>query len=157
MTQQEDDLLARELGKLANLGAEIGGVPGPVLEFAGSIGNSCGARFAARHLPTERSQTQVRVKAEPRAVLARLYSFFADNGRVADDLEAGESPYPKLSGVLRSGMLNMNPAVVHAEILGVEGGTCTVLLTAAAKEGLIKQRTAEKAIERVADFLRGLA
>jgi hypothetical protein len=50
----------------------------------------------------------------------------------------------------------MNSAVVHAEILGVEGGTCTVLLTAAAKEGLIKQHTAEKAIKRVADLLRGL-
>jgi len=156
MTQPEDDLLVRELGKVGALSGEIGSKLGGVPKFAGGIGGSWGARFAAKYLPTERSQTQVKLRADPRAVLAKLYSFFADHGRVADDLEAGDSPYPKVSGVLGSGFLKVNPAVVHAEIIAMEDGACTVLLTAAAKEGLIKQHTAEKAIKRVVDSIGDL-
>jgi hypothetical protein len=154
MTHQEDELLARELGKLGASGAKIGSQLAGVPDLAGSLSGSFAASFAAKFLPTERHQIQIELKANPKTVLAKVYSFFASNGRVADDEEAGDSPYPKISGVVGSGFFKMNPTVIHAEITAVEDDTCTLLATGAAKEGLIKQRTAEKAVKRLADSLR---
>lgn len=53
-----------------------------------------------------------------------------------------------VSGVIGSGAMNMNPAVIIGVIYTVEGRT-TVLVKAVAKEGLIKQKTAEKAVKRI--------
>jgi len=39
------------------------------------------------------------------------------------------------------------------EITAIDAAGCTVSITGAAKEGLIKQRTAEKAVNRVAAAL----
>ncbi len=48
----------------------------------------------------------------------------------------------------------MNPTVVHVEVIGVDDDSCTLLVSGAAKEGWIKQRSAEKAVNRIVDFLR---
>jgi len=54
-----------------------------------------------------------------------------------------------LRGVLGAGALNMNPAVVDVELEPQPGGGSVVTLRAAAKEGLIPQRIARKAVRRV--------
>ena len=71
--------------------------------------------------------------------------------------ESDGSPYPMLKAVVGSGSLNMNPAVVFLEILEGSSDTCEITITAAAKEGLIKQHTAEKAVQRVASEITTLA
>jgi len=43
----------------------------------------------------------------------------------------------------------MNPSVVYFEILQGDASSCTVTVTGAAKEGLIKQKTAGKAVQKV--------
>jgi hypothetical protein len=156
---KEDDLLARELGKVGASGGKFGGgiLGDAVLGAAGGIGGFLGANLAARFLPTERFQLEVKLRADPRIVLAKAYAFLSSKGRVTDSEELRESPYPTISGVIGSGFFNMNPAIVHAEIVAIEGETCTLILTGAAKEGLIKQRTAEKAVNRVAEALAALA
>ena len=157
MTDSVDKLLARELGKVGASAAKLAGkisgdsLPDAVCDLAGAVGPGLVARF----LPTERFQTQLTVPGDAQTVLARVYAFFASNGRVATDEEAGTSPCPKISGVIGSGFLNKNPAVVHVEITAIDAGACTLLVTGAAKEGLIKQRTAEKAVNRVAAALGG--
>jgi hypothetical protein len=154
MAINEDDLLSRELGKVGASGGKFGGkLSGETLAgLAGGVGGSLGARFSASFLPTERHQIQINLRSDARVLLAKAYSFFCSNGRVLSDAEGGSSPYPKVSGVVGSGFLNMNPAVVHMEIISISSITCTVSLTGAAKEGLIKQKTAEKAVKRLADF-----
>jgi hypothetical protein len=46
---------------------------------------------------------------------------------------------------------------VFLEILGGPSDTCEITITAVAKEGLIKQHTAEKAVQRVASEITKLA
>ena len=148
MSNQQDDLLARELGKVGSLGGKIGG------GAAGALGGSLGARLAARYLPTEQYQQQVSVSRDVATVLTQLCSFLTTKGRIADEREAGTSQFPKISSVIGSGFLKMNPTVVHVEVVGVDKGTCMLLVSGAAKEGLIKQRSAEKAVSQVVEFLR---
>jgi ribosomal protein S20 len=156
MTQQEDELLARELGKIgvssAKFGCDIAGVAG-IDGLAERLDRAFGAQFAAKYLPTEQHQIEIELKAEVKTILAKAYSFFASNGRVANEEEAGNSPYPKISGVVGSGFLKMNPTVIHAEIIAIEEGVSTLLITAAAKEGLIKQHAAEKAVKRLVESM----
>ena len=148
MANQQEDLLARELGKLGSLGGKIGG------GAAGALGDSLEASFASRFVPTRQYQQQMSVSGDVAKVLAQVASFFAAQGRIADDREAAPSQYPKISGVVESGFFNMNPTLVHVEVIGVDDASCTLLLSGSAKEGLIKQRSAEKAVGRVADFLK---
>jgi hypothetical protein len=147
MSKQQDDLLARELGKVGSLGGKIGG------GATAALGGSLGARLAAQFLPTEQYQKQVSVSGDVAAVLTQLCSFFAAQGRIADEREAGTSQFPKISCVMGSGFLKLNPTLVHVEVVAVDSGSCTLLVSAAAKEGLIKQRSAEKAVTRVLEFL----
>ncbi len=150
---KEDDLLARELGKVGASGGKLGGrILGN--SIAGGVGGFFGASLAARFLPTERYQLELKLCADPQMVLAKVYAFISSNGRVTDSEELGESPYPTVSSVVGSGFFNMNPTIVHAEIVGIDGETCSVVLTGAAKEGLIKQRAAEKAVNRLAETLK---
>ena len=151
MSSQQDDLLARELGKVGLLGGAIGG------GAAGAMGGSLGASFAARFLPTEQYQQQVRVSRDAATVFTQLYFFLTKQGRIADEREAGASQFPKISSVIGSGFLKMNPTVVHVEVVGVDKGSCMLLVSGAAKEGLIKQRSAEKAVSRVVEFLRAIS
>jgi len=147
MSRQQDDLLARELGKVGALGGMIGG------GAAGAVGGSSGASFAARFLPTEHHQQQVNVARDVTTTLTRLASFLTNEGRIADDSEAGPSQYAKVSGVLGSGFLKMNPTLVHVEVIGVGNDSCTLLVSGAAKEGLVKQHSAQKAVKRIVEFL----
>jgi hypothetical protein len=147
MSTQQDDILARELGKVGSLGGKIGG------GAAGAIGGSLGASLAARFLPTEQYQQQVSVSRDVTTAFTKLASFLANEGRIANDSEAGTSQYPKISGVLGSGLLNMNPTLVHVEVIGVDNDSCLLLVSGAAKEGLIKQRFAQKAVNRIMEFL----
>jgi hypothetical protein len=66
-------------------------------------------------------------------------------------------PYPMLKAVVGSGFLNMNPAIVYLEIREGDSTGCELMITAAAKEGLIKQHTASKAVQRVVSGLRQIA
>ena len=155
----EDDLLARELGKVGKAGGKLGSkvfgdsFPGSVSGLVGYLGASLAARF----LPTERHQLEIKLRAEPRIVLANVYAFLCSKGEVKDSDELRASPYPTISGLIGSGWFNMNPAIVHAEIVAIDGDVCCVVLTGAAKEGLIKQRTAAKAVNRLAEALQSFA
>jgi hypothetical protein len=147
MSSEQDEMLARELAKVGSLGGKIGG------GAAGALGGSLGATFAARFLPTEQYQQQVSVSRNVATTLTKVVSFLASEGRIANDGEAGTSQYPKVSGILGSGLLNMNPTLVHVEVIGVDNDSCTLLVSGAAKEGLIKQRSAQKAVVRIVEFL----
>jgi hypothetical protein len=53
--------------------------------------------------------------------------------------------------------MGMNPAVVFFEILEGDSAGCEVIITGAAKEGLIKQHTAQKAVQSVVEALNRLS
>jgi hypothetical protein len=148
MDKQQDDLLAKELGKVGYLAGKWRGGK------AKAIGASLGARFAATFLPTESYQELVNVSADVELVFTKLCSFLLAKGRIASDNEAGTSQFPKISAVIGSGFLSMNPTIVHIEVIDIEKNSCVLLVTGAAKEGLIKQQSAQKAVIQVLEFLK---
>ena len=55
-----------------------------------------------------------------------------------------------------SGSLGLNPTLVHVSLSG-EGETLKATIRAVAKEGLIKQRSAQRAIESIGALLSQVA
>jgi hypothetical protein len=144
MTDSDDDILTGEIGKL---GRKLPGLTG--------LGASIGAQFAARFLPTETFTEKLVLKLTPEQALKLAFSMLAKLGKM--QIEHNEPPYPFLKAVIGSGFLNLNPAIVYLEILKRDAAGCEITITAAAKEGLIKQRTAAKAVQRVISALKNFA
>src|SRR5437762_5534294 len=137
MNNSEDQILARELGKVGSIG-------GP--------GGRSGATFAARFLPTETFRSSLRIEADAREVLQAVFRILVSMGEITDE-SAEASGRPRISTVVGSGFLRMNPALVHVQVVPASEHASEVIVSAAAKEGLIKQRTAEKAVGRFREEL----
>ncbi len=125
-----DRVLEDELGKLT---------PG---EFG--VG---GGGIAARYLKSQKFETVVEVRADPVQAAMAFSDAMARLGRLLDGDPSGSER--TVSGVIGGGFMNMNPAVVEVRIAPRVEGRCLAALTGNAKEGLIKQRTGEKAVRRV--------
>lgn len=156
MSNDPNDLLAKELAKLAALGSSVG----QFLSGADDAGHlaenatSMGVRFAMKFMPTERYTEKLLLTMPPDKALKIGYSVLSKMGALQKQDE--QSSYPFLTAVIGSGMMNLNPAVVYFEILEATDSQCEITLTGAAKEGLIKQHTAEKAVKRIAGEIRNL-
>ena len=133
MSKSQDEILARELGKLGKLGNIIG------------PGGSSGANFAAQFLPTETFSESLRIEAEAGHVLQSAFRILTSVGQITDEF-AESSGLPRLSAIVGSGFLKLNPAVVHVQVVPAGDHGSDVSIIAVAKEGLIKQRSAEKAV-----------
>lgn len=121
---KDDEVLLRELGRLG---------------AAGGSGGRIGARLAARWLPTHAASAEFELAVEPERVLA-----------AARELLGGiDSNVSDLDGVVGSGFLGLNPTVVRVRVSASDRGGTRVIVEAAAKEGLIKQRSAERAVDRL--------
>jgi hypothetical protein len=150
MSTNDDDILARELGKIGELGGTLGGL----LPKAAGIGAFLGARFAASFLPTETYAEKVPLAIGTEKALELGFSVLTKLGVMQQTETNTNAPYPLLRAVVKSGFLNMNPAIVYLEILQGDAASCEITITAAAKEGLIKQRTSEKAVRRVTSEIK---
>jgi len=148
----DDDLLAQELGKIGELGGKIGGVLSGAGKLPGT-GTSLGVQAVAKFLPTETFFRQFTLDLPAEKAL-RLGFFVLS--KLGDLQKKGgeDAPYPFLKAVVKAGFFNMNPSVVYFEILQGDSSSCTVTVTGIAKEGLIKQKTAEKAVQKVMTYLR---
>ena len=157
MSKSDDDILAQEIGKAGELGGELGGLfsSGSAVGKTAGLGGSLGATLAAKFLPTETFTEKLPLKIPPEKALKLGFSVLTKLGVLQTD-DDNKPPYPLLKALVKSGFLNMNPAVVYFEILDGDSTACEVTVTAAAKEGLIKQHTAEKAVQRVVSALRGM-
>lgn len=57
--------------------------------------------------------------------------------------------WPVARGIVGAGAMNLNPAVVTVTMVPTDGGGTSVHLRGVAKEGLIKQRAGQEAVERL--------
>jgi hypothetical protein len=138
MTQPDleiEAVLGQRLAGLGALGCALGGASG-----AGA-----GAAWAAKRLKTETAADTRRF--DPRrsgdvlASLSRLLECAPEYQR-----PDGQDGTATLRGVIGSGFGRMNPTYILA-VVDTAGGS--VGIAAHAKEGVIKQRSAEKAVQRV--------
>ena len=143
-------LLARELTKL---GAVSSGTLCPAAE---SMSATLGAGLLSTFPPDERFQLRVRVACNVATTLLRVRAYLASHGRVAGESQTGHSPFPHVSGVLRCGLVQKIPALVHVEVLTNEPNKCLLAITAAAKEGPFRQHAAQIAVQRTAKHIRSV-
>lgn len=133
-----DDEVMRLLREgMAELGAAGGGLGGGL---TGASGGRSGARWASRRIPTVGATRSLPVPLVPqtyeplRDALPLLLIVAPERGQLA--------------GMTGSGAMNLNPVVVQA--FWDAGG---LHLVAYAQEGLIKQHSARKAVDRLAGLL----
>lgn len=135
MNKIEDEVLVRELGKLVGF-------------FAGF-----GARAAARTLPTEEYETTFDLKANADVAMALATRTLQSIGKLTDDFSSSNQA-GTISAIVGSGQMNLNPTVVHVSLNELSKDSCRVSIRGLAKEGLIKQQSAIKAVERIQQLLK---
>ena len=145
MPDDDREQLAQELAELA--GPQAGTWAGKV-DSASKVlvtrGTKAGARFGSRFTKVVEAREEVDLDATPEEARRRVADALAELGAPRDE---------ELSAVVPSGFGNMNPAIVRASV-AESGAGSRVVIEAAALEGLVKQRAAAKAAQRVADRLR---
>lgn len=115
---------------------------GMISMYAPKFGRSMNRKVALK-LAMSRVEEQVRTVGGDTYALAK--TAFSECGAILE-----ENPEDHIiAGVILSGVANMNPAFL---LLRIEGDT--IHLAASAKEGLIKQHTAERAVEAFKSALR---
>jgi pentatricopeptide repeat protein len=151
----ESEILVDELGQVVAKGGEISDTIGALtgIEIAPGIGlaGSLGAKLAARRLPNDTYELVFQLSAQPAAVYATLINLFTKAGKIVDARELEGSM--EIRGVVGSGFLNMNPALVSVSLFAHGEGHSQVKIQGSAKEGLIKQQAGKKAAERIAQQL----
>jgi hypothetical protein len=127
----EDEILAAELGKLGGRGAAATG----------------------RRLRKDAHEIEMTMAEPPDDVLIRVVSLIASGGQVVAQTGPDDGK-AIVRGIVGAGAMNLNPAVITVTISAASAGGTTVHIRGAAKEGLIKQRAGQKAAERLAVTLR---
>jgi hypothetical protein len=147
VSREEEEILADRLGKLAwRSGRRIGGL-------SSASGGRLGARLAARLLPADVHEIEVVLPLPPDQALALARSVLASLGEPVDETRLAADGH-ELRGVVGSGVLNLNQAVVTLQLVTTTSASTTIRVRGVAKEGLIPQRAGRKAAERVTGRLR---
>jgi hypothetical protein len=150
----EDEILASELGKLGAKGGSAGAAVGASLGIPGdaaasSRGGAWGAAFAGRRLRKDVGETEIALAAPLDEVFVRVVSLIEAMGRLV--AQAGPADgRAVVRGIVGAGVMDLNPAVVTVTLAAAGEDGTQVHLRGAAKEGLIKQRAGHKAVERLA-------
>ena len=132
------------LAALGAIGGGVGGAIGAGLPGAlgGASGGRSGARFGARFTRQDSRRRHWPQPSTPELV-ARLRAFL-QQPQDRQLTVADGTPVLGMVGIVGSGSMNLNPCLVEAvwDATGLQ-------VVAHAKEGLIKQRTCEKALNRL--------
>ena len=135
------NLVDQELAeKLGELGREVG-----------RSGGALGASFAASVLKTYEAHDMIYLAKDLKESMELVTCYFKEHGELIDVSKHLEAPI--VSACVGSGYWNLNPALLCVEFVA-KSDNCTILhITGYAKEGLIKQKTAIKAIEGLKNSL----
>lgn len=108
--------------------------------------------LATKFLQTEIFSSTLILYTDPRSALTGIANALSQIGNVTNSAEATDNPV--ISVVVGSGFMNMNPCLVSVELTSFIDKKTTLVVAAAAKEGLIKQKTAEKAVMRAVSQIK---
>lgn len=137
MGKNEDEILISRLGALG---------------ASGGLGGAAGAKFAAKRLKTLSHQVDIDVGESAKHVLEVAAAVLRQDGQLIDD-PSPQSGSQTLCALTGSGFFKLNPTLVKVSVVPLGLNESRVSIHALAKEGLIKQRSAEKAARRLASVL----
>lgn len=107
-----------------------------------------GAAWTARRLRKDVYELEKTLAAPVGEVFASVAGLLESIGTVAALTDPGDGQ-ALVRGVVGSGAMNLNPAVVTVRMTATADGGTIVHIRGAAKEGLIKQHAGEKAAKRL--------
>lgn len=116
---------------------------------AGSRGGAFGARLGARLVSTRTHERAAELELDPGAAAEVFSDIIEHLGRMVRGDIAPGGMRAALRGVIGTGALALNPAVVDVVLEPRPGGGTLATVHTAAKEGLIPQRSAQKAAEKL--------
>lgn len=119
--------------------------------LGGGKGGAAGGRFAARFTAAKTAAASVEVSAEPEAVRQRARSAIAQTGVVIEDPNADGDG--SVWGIVDSGWMDMAPALLRVGVEATERGRSRVNVRATGREGLVKQKIAVKAVDRIVEAI----
>lgn len=135
--QDEDELLVEALGAVG-----------------GRRRGRRGAEFAARRLKKNVCEISLTLPLAIEDAVERVYDVLAPEGRLSGAAQPEPTAsQPTIRVITGGGSWGLNPVLVTVVLTRTEEKVTSVLLRAAAKEGLIKQRAGEKTARRVAGLL----
>lgn len=149
----QDTILEKEIAKAGYKGGVIGGFIGGGLfsAISGGLGGKMGASWAASKLKTDEVHDTISLSKDMKDSIAFVLQALSAMGTIMDASQY--SDYPVISACCGSGYGNMNPAVLCVEFIQNGNGQTDLHISGYAKEGLIKQKTAIKAITRLKEML----
>jgi hypothetical protein len=120
----------------------------------GDIGGF-GARWVAKLLPNVAYKAEFTVPLERDRTIALFAASLGKLGRPIPELpsDLGAGVIHMLVG---SGHLDLNPTILNIEVTSAQSGA-SIAVSAVAKEGLVAQHSARKAVERVQKLVHALA
>jgi hypothetical protein len=133
----DDEILAREMAKIGILGGPLGPL---------------GSYLAAKVIGNDTFDFTFDLQAPPRDVLTTAYVILQQVGRIRNEVLKPEDP-PTIVGIVGSGILNLNPALVKIVVVPSVHKATSVYIRGTAKEGLIKQHAGREAAKRIGDLL----
>ncbi len=150
----QDQILVNELGKI---GAFSGSIPdlltGDSLNaISGSVAGRLGAKHGARFLKSMSYNSKLEYPQNIQSSMEKIASILVNTGKLINTSELLATPH--LTAVVGSGALNMNPTIVCVEFIPIQPNSTSINIFGTAKEGLIKQRSAEKAVKRIVGLLQ---
>jgi len=153
-TFNNNKVLEKELGKVGLKSGVIGGFIGGGLLSAigGAAGGRLGASWAASKLPTDEVHDKIVLQKNLTTSMTTVVQALSSMGTIIDASQYTD--YPVVSACCGSGFANMNPAVLCVEFVQSDNAETDLYISGYAKEGLIKQKTAIKAIEKLKSILK---
>ena len=151
-----NSILKDQLGKLGAGGGAAGGfVGGGLLSSLGGVrGGYSGSRWVAGLLRTIEYRECMKLPCSPEKAMQSAVSVLASMPSFNDWIhDAPHSTVPFFAALVGSGFWNMNPTIVCLEVVPADNGNTDVHIAAMAKEGLINQNSAEKAVKTLRELL----
>lgn len=148
-TFNENKILEKELGKIGFKGSVTGGFirAGLLGGIGAGFGGKIGASWAASKLKTDEIHDRISLSKNITESMTTVIQALSSMGTIIDASQY--SDYPVISACCGSGYANMNPVVLCVEFIQNGNEKTDLHISGYAKEGLIKQKTAIKAIEKL--------
>lgn len=148
-----DKILEKELGKAGFKSGVLGAFANSGLlnniddAFAGNLG----ASWAASKLKIDEVHVTISLQKNLRLSMITIIEALSSIGTLIDGSKYTD--YPVVLACCGSGYANMNPAIVCVEFVQIDNEQTDLYISAYAKEGLIKQKTAIKAIKKLKSII----
>ncbi|MGW5465995.1 hypothetical protein [Streptomyces sp. NPDC003996] len=144
----EDEILARALGQVGAAGGALGG------GYGGGLGGRLGSWFTARFLKTESQEAELTLHLPLSAAAERVQDVLTEMRHpiIQNSLKV-MSGQKRITAIAGGGVSNLNPVVITVKLTASGGRSTALKIRTAAKEGLIKQRSAAKAMKKFVGLL----